>query len=60
MPAPEKLETLADLTILIDAERTARMVSESLAVTPGPEGGTAVAVPVLVIEPLSTSAWVVV
>ena len=51
--------TLADLTKVIRG-LVAGMVTEEVAVTVGPVGGVPVAVPVLVIAPASTSAWVVV
>ena len=52
---------LADFTMLIDGPAMAGMVTERGAVDGrGPVGGVPVAVPVLVIEPASTSAWVVV
>ena len=57
-------EKLVDVGRLVDRDAPGsgwpgRSV-EDVAVTAGPAGGVPVAVPVLVIEPASTSAWVVV
>ena len=46
--------------MLMSGVWVAGMVTEEVLVTGGPEGGVPVAVPELVIEPASTSAWVVV
>ena len=51
---------LAVLSIPIEGLWVAGMVRLSLAVTVGPLGGVPAAVPVLLIDPASTSAWVVV
>ena len=51
---------LADFTIPIDGVWTAGTVSEDEPDTLEPKGGVPVAVPVLVIPPASTSAWMVV
>ena len=60
VPAAEKLAMLADFTKPIAGVWVAVTVVVSWPVTGGPVGGVPVAVPVLVIEPASTSAWVVV
>ena len=60
VPAAEKLVMLADLTRVMAGRLGGRDGHRRGAVTAGPVGGVPVAVPVLVIAPASTSAWVVV
>ena len=60
VPAAEKLSMLADFTKPMLGLGAAGMVTEDVSVTGGPVGGVPVAVPVLVTDPASTSAWVVV
>ncbi len=59
-PGPSKLVTLADFTTPMAGAEMAGTVADDWAVTAAPDGGVPVAVPVLVIDPASTSAWVVV
>ena len=60
MPGAEKLLMEAVFTIPMAGPCLAGTVTEEVAVTLVPDGEVPVAVPVLVIEPASTSAWVVV
>ena len=60
MPAAEKLEMEADFTSVIFGLWIAGTITVEEAVTLVPDGGVPVAVPVFLIEPSSTSAWVVV
>ena len=60
MPGAEKLVMLADFTMAMFGVWVPGMVSEAGAVTWVPAGEVPVAVPVLVMLPRSTSAWVVV
>ena len=50
----------ADFTRLIPGDLAAVTVVDDLRIKVEPEGGMALRVPVLVIDPLSRSAWVVV
>jgi hypothetical protein len=61
VPAPEKYEMLADFRrVILGLAAGPGTVTDEVAVTFVPAGDVPVAVPVLVMEPLSTSAWVVV
>ncbi len=60
MPGAEKLVMLADLVRPMAADWADDSVTVDVAETAGPAGGVPFAVPVLVMLPRSTSAWVVV
>ena len=60
MPGAEKLEMEADFVMATFGRWTARTTTEAEAVTLVPDGEVPVAVPRFRIQPLSTSAWVVV
>ena len=60
MAGAAKLVMFADFTTPMAGASTAVTVTEDWAETGAPVGGVPVAVPVLVMLPLSTSVWVVV
>ena len=60
VPGVANVVGLADLARVTPGVRTDVTVALSWSVTAGPVGGVPVTVPVLVIDPLSRSAWVVV
>jgi hypothetical protein len=60
IPGDEYIVTFALFTTLTAGVSIASIVNEDVAMTPGPVGGVPLAVPVLEIDPASTSACVVV